>query len=44
MRQNVTPAEKGSQKSLLKIKIIIKIEAIAILQVNIEVHHIVYVI
>ena len=42
-RQNVTFAEKDYQKSLLKIKIIKKLEAIAILQVNIEVKLIVYV-
>ena len=35
--------EKDSQKSLLKIKIIEKLETIAILQVNIEFQHIVYV-
>ena len=43
-QQNVTFAEKDYQKSLLKIKIIKKLETIAILLVNIEVKRIVYVI
>ena len=44
MRRNVTFVEKDSQKSLLKIKIIKKLETIAILQVNTKVQHIAYVI
>ena len=40
----VTTAEKSSHKSLLKIKIIVKLDSIAILQVTIEVQHLVYVI
>ena len=44
MQQNVTFAEKYSHTKLLKIKIIKNSDAIAILQVNIEVQDIVYVI
>ena len=43
MKRNVTFVEKDSQKCLLKIKIIEKFETIAILQVNTEVQHTVYV-
>ena len=43
MQQYVIFAEKHSQSSLLKIKIIEKLKTIAILQVNTEVQHIVYV-
>ena len=43
MQQYVTFAEKHSQSSLLKIKIIEKLGTIAILQVNTEVQLIVYV-
>ena len=42
MWKNVTFAEKDSQKSLLKIKIIKKLQTIAILQVNREVQDILY--
>ena len=44
MQQNVIFVEKNSQKSLLNIKIIKKLETIAILQVNIEMQHLVCVI
>ena len=44
MRQDVAFVEINSQKSLLMIKIIKNLEIIAILQVNIEVQNIVYVI
>ena len=44
MRQHVLFVEKDSQKSLLKIKIIKKLESIAILKVNIEVQYTVYLI
>ena len=37
MRQHVTLVERHSQKTLLKIKIIEKLETIIILQVNTEV-------
>ena len=43
MQQIFTFAEKDSRKSLLKIKIIKKLENIAISQVNTEVQYIVYV-
>ena len=44
MRQHVTFVEKDSSKNLLKIKIIKKLETIAMLQVNTEVERIVYVV
>ena len=43
MQQIVAFAEKDSRKSLLKIKIIKKLENIAISQVNTEVQHMIYV-
>ena len=43
MRQNVKFVEENSEKSLLMIKVIKKLETIVILCVNIEVQHIVYV-
>ena len=42
--QNVTFVEKQSWKSSLKIKVIEKLEIIAIIQVNIELQHIAFVI
>ena len=42
MRQNVTFAEKDYRKILSKMKIIEKLETIAILHINVEVQHIVY--
>ena len=44
MQQNVRSFEKGFWKSLLMIKTIEKLQTIVILQVNMEVQHIVYVI
>ena len=44
MQQHVLFREKHSQKGLLKVKIIEKVETISILHVNTEVQHIVYVI
>ena len=44
MQQHGTFVEKDSQESLLMIKIIKRLETIAILQVNIEAQHIIYVI
>ena len=44
MRQHVTFVEKDSSKNLLKIKMIKKLETIAMLQVNTEVERIVYVV
>ena len=43
MQQYVTFVEKDFQNSLLKIKITERLEAIAILQVNTDIQHIVYV-
>ena len=42
MRQNVKFAEKDYRKILSKMKIIEKLETIAILHINVEVQHIVY--
>ena len=42
MRQNVKFAEKDYRKILSKMKIIEKLETIAILRINVEVQHIVY--
>ena len=44
MQQHGTFVEKDSQESLLMIQIIKRLETIAILQVNIEAQHIIYVI
>ena len=43
LQQNVTFLEKYLQKSLQKIKIIKKLETIAIILINIEVQHIIFV-
>ena len=44
-RTKITPSSNGmEQKSLLKIKITEKLETISIIQVNIEIQHIVFVI
>ena len=42
MRQNVKFAEKDYRKILSKMKIIEKLETIAILHINVEVQHIIY--
>ena len=44
MQQHGTFVEKDPQESLLMIQIIKRLETIAILQVNIEAQHIIYVI
>ena len=44
-RTKITPSSNGmEQKSLLKIKITEKLETISIIQVNIQIQHIVFVI